>query len=160
MDTLGANAFSALFDSSAAIGAALSAGATATIPPAADRSKSSRAAVPSRNDRAYVATASDEIGGIVFARTLKQARRVGAERYTDGVVSQIICYRAPWADWCAPSGIVHASLLVEHGWTLQCRGCANDITLEWLTESELEPMDVIGIQDGDVFCCAACKSLS
>lgn len=157
MDTFGATAFSALFESSPAIGAASSGAVTARMARARAKSGSKSAKPAIKADRAYAALAG-ETGGIVFARTLKQARYIGARKYTDGVVEHIVCIRAKWADWCAPSGIVHASDMIERGWKFECRGCDNEISPEWLAESELATIDVIGTQDGDVFCCAACKS--
>lgn len=100
----------------------------------------------------------DEFGGVVFARNEKHAVRVGAAEYFDGerdCVAQV--WRAPWADWCAPSGIVPASLMVGEGWYFECSGCANTIQLDWLRESDLTADDVIGTQSGSVFCCAPCK---
>jgi len=111
-----------------------------------------------QTERAYVVLETGEnTGGIVFAKTLRQARRRGAEEFCDGEPAHVIAYRAKWADWCAPSGIVHASLMIEYGWRFECHGCANQITLEWLAESELTTDDVIGTQGSVVYCCAACK---
>lgn len=109
-------------------------------------------------ERAYVVLeAGENTGGIVFAKTLRQARRRGAATFADCEPEEVISYRAKWADWCAPSGIVHASLMIEYGWHFECHGCANEITLEWLAESELTTDDVIGTQGSIVYCCAACK---
>ncbi|KQV27881.1 hypothetical protein ASC97_05830 [Rhizobium sp. Root1203] len=41
---------------------------------------------------------------------------------------------------------------------MECHGCGNDISQEWLEESCLSTQDVIGVQGGRVFCCAPCKT--
>jgi hypothetical protein len=102
--------------------------------------------------------ADDNSGGIVFAKSAKQARRRGACEFGDGEPEHVIAYRAKWADWCAPSGIVHASLMIEYGWHFECHGCANRIDLDWLAENNLSTEDVIGTQGSVVYCCAHCKA--
>lgn len=110
-------------------------------------------------ERAYVVVeASENTGGIVFAKSAKQARRRGACEFADGEPEHVLAYRAKWADWCAPSGIVHASLMIEYGWHFECHGCANKIDLDWLAENSLSTQDVLGIQGSVVYCCAECKA--
>jgi len=110
-------------------------------------------------ERAYVVLeAGENTGGIIFAKTNRQARRRGAQEFCDGEPEHVVTYRAKWADWCAPSGIVHASLMIEYGWHFECHGCANRIDLDWLAENNLSTEDVIGTQGSLVYCCAACKT--
>jgi hypothetical protein len=111
----------------------------------------------STSPRAYlVREAATDNGGIVFAKTLRQARRDGARDYADGDEAHVICFRAKWADWCAPAGIVQASLLVEYGWRFECTGCTEEISLDTVTARGLSVDDVIGVQNGPIYCCAAC----
>lgn len=107
---------------------------------------------------AYAVTENDEnTGSIYFARHAISARRRGADEYGDGELSAVSCRRAPWADWCADAGFVPASLMIGHGWHFECHGCGQHIDDDFLREAGLSTDDVIGIQDGPVFCCARCK---
>lgn len=111
-----------------------------------------------RKMKAYaVLETCENTGGIVFARHAVTARRHGSCQYSDGDFQSVSCRRAPWADWCADSGIVPASLMIDHGWHFECSGCGSTVDRDYLDENSLSLEDVIGIQDSQVFCCPACK---
>lgn len=128
--------------------------------------------------KAYAVTESfEDTGGIVFARHAVTARRVGACEYADSDFSNVSCRRAPWADHCADTGIVPASLMVECGWHFECFGCGrridSDLPDAWENESydaparelvlarrryrKWKPSHVIGTQHSAVFCDQQCK---
>ncbi len=108
---------------------------------------------------AYAVTENDDnTGAIYFARHDIVARKAGANDWAGGELSYVTCRRAPWADWCADSGIVHASLMIDHGRHFECHGCGATIDEDFLAEEGLTTDDVIGTQHGRIFCCARCKA--
>lgn len=125
--------------------------------------------------KAYAVTEKyEDSGAIYFARYDIPARRMGADEYGDGELSNVTCRRAAWADHCAETGIVPVSLMVEHGWHFECTGCGIriDADLRLFYEENIDdveftdralsykdwtPDDIIGHQHSAVFCNAACE---
>lgn len=104
------------------------------------------------NEKAFVVLEEMEgTGGIVFAKTNAQARRIGSETYADGDFDMVTCRRAPYADHCVSTGRVPVSLLIENGWHFECAWSGMRIDLEALDELDLWPEDVVGDQDSLVF---------
>lgn len=93
----------------------------------------------------------ENTGGIVFAKTNAQARRIGASRFSDGDFDSVSCRRAPYADHCVGIGGVPASLLIENGWHFECSWSGERIDLDMLDERGLYVEDVVGDQEGLVF---------
>ncbi|MFZ3481652.1 hypothetical protein [Sphingomonas sp. 3-13AW] len=108
-------------------------------------------------------------GGVVFARRPDQARRLARDRYFGGEDYETTCRRAAWADRYV-GGEVPASDMIDNGWHFECSGCgrridadmadrhfesdecvASDRYKNWTTG------DVIGTQDGAVYCTARCQ---
>lgn len=109
--------------------------------------------------KAYAAQEDcEDTGGIVFAPTQKAARRAGANEFGDGDVDCWRASRAPWADTCVETGVVPASLMIEHNWRFECCGCGAAITEDFLADEGLPLSGVIGSQHTQVFCCQACQA--
>jgi len=108
---------------------------------------------------AFAVTEEDEgTGGIVFARHAIVARREGANEYAGGEFDYVSCRRASWADHCAESRVVPASLMIEHGWHFECGGCGNRIDEDYLAERDLRLEDVQGFQHTSVHCSPLCEA--
>lgn len=107
--------------------------------------------------KAFSVLETDEhTGGIVFAKSNIEARRVGAARYGGGEISGWRVERMKGLDKFAETG-VPASLLVWDGWHFECWGCGMRICDDTLTDSGRSPDDVVGKESGRVFCCHACR---
>ncbi|MBY0361833.1 MAG: hypothetical protein K2X45_07985 [Phreatobacter sp.] len=106
--------------------------------------------------KAYAVTEPDEgMGGIVFATSARDARRLGASMYSDGDPESVESTRAPWADEFAATGIVPAKAMVAAGWWLEDHWTGLKIDLDYLDEVGLTIDDVIGTQGGPAFACEA-----
>ncbi len=102
------------------------------------------AAPVKRPRRAYaVLEDSESTGGIVFARSNVEARRIGAAIYHDGEFSGRHCNRVPWADAYEPEGNVPASVCIDNGWHFECCGCGANIDSDWLYDNDLTIEGVI-----------------
>lgn len=109
--------------------------------------------------KAFAVTENDEsMGGIVFAKSAIAARRMGANQYADGEFAYVSCRRAKWADHCAETGIVPASLMIECGWHFECGSCGERVDSDWLYENDRDPEDVIGTQHSTVYCTPLCEA--
>ena len=74
--------------------------------------------------KAYIVQEEDEgTGGVVFAKTNAQARRIGAHEYGDGDWDSVVCRRAPWADEYVAAGHVPTRAYLQMGWYWECTGC-------------------------------------
>jgi len=93
----------------------------------------------------------ENMGGIVFAKTNAQARRMGAETFADGDFHNVTCRRAPYADHCAEDGHVSNTLLIDNGWHFECAWSGERIDQYTLQEKGLVSEDVIGHQHGLAF---------
>lgn len=65
----------------------------------------------------------ESTGGIVFAKTNAQARRLGASDFNAGEFDGLICNRAPEFDKYCP-GPVPREALFENGWYYECEECS------------------------------------
>lgn len=121
--------------------------------------------------KAYAVLETDEnTGGIVFATRPDQARRRATARFFGGDETETTCRREPWAD-VHVDGQVPAGKMVEQGWRFECSNCNRtidgDMADEYATPDEEEgiddryvgwkPTDVIGGQDGVVYCNVRCR---
>ena len=94
---------------------------------------------------------NENTGGIVFAKTNAQARRLGAGIFADGDFHSVSCRRAPFADHCAEDQIVSNALLIDNGWHFECAWTGERIDIDSLDERDLVPEDVTGTQHGLAF---------
>lgn len=105
--------------------------------------------------KAYAVQEEDEgTGGIVFAKTNAQARRIGANRFHeewDGVT----CRRATWADQYAP-GPVPFKAMFENGWWQECYGCGVRIEQDGYDDNgNYIDFDIVETAAG-IFCTPGC----
>lgn len=76
-----------------------------------------------RKPKAYkVLETTEDTGGIVYAKTNGQARRLGCETFGDGDFSGWTCHRAPEFDHLYPVGPDLVELF-HAGWFMDCREC-------------------------------------
>lgn len=99
----------------------------------------------------------ENTGGIIWAKTAVEARRIGADEYADGEFSNVSCRRAPWADPYFGKDLP-ISEMVAHGWNFECSGCGVRIDSDLLWERDLEYEDIIGHQHSLCFCTAVCEA--
>jgi hypothetical protein len=71
----------------------------------------------------------EHTGGIVFAKTNAQARRIGAGLYADGEFDGVECRRAPAFDVFSP-GPVSSLEMWRRGWWFEC-GCGRRLDSDW-----------------------------
>ena len=107
--------------------------------------------------KAYLVTEINEnIGGVVFAKSPVEARRIGASLYNDFEFAGLSVKRREDFDKYEESG-VPARLLIEEGWWFECWNCDNTINENYLEDEELFIDDVIGVVSGQVFCHRGCQ---
>jgi len=110
--------------------------------------------------RAWAVTEEDEgTGGIVFAKHGIVALKWGACQFGGGEWEYYKARRAAWADEFAESGVMPASVMVEHGWHFECTGCGILID-EYLWDRHRrfrnwKPEHVVGTQH-QVWCTPRC----
>lgn len=103
--------------------------------------------------KAFAVTDKDEgSGGVVFAKTNVEARRVGAAEFGDGDFAAFDCRRAPEFDRWASRGAVPLLALYEAGWWQECVGCERRIQQDW----DDEPLNPRETPRG-LYCTPACK---
>ena len=67
--------------------------------------------------RAYIVQETDEMtGGVIYAKTNAQARRLGANQFADDEFYSVICYRAPEFDGLERNPKAQTYLLLARGW--------------------------------------------
>ena len=101
-------------------------------------------------------------GGVVFAKGNIQARRQGANEYSDGEIKGMSVRRAKHLDQYEASRCVPASELIHDGWHFECSGCGvhiDEYALEHNDRYRLwTPDSVIGYTHSTVYCDAACEA--
>lgn len=108
---------------------------------------------------AFAITNTDGDGAILFAANEAAARkRANRDMVLDVLdADDIKVSRAPYADAYANSGVVPASVMIEHGWRLECAACGKTFDSDRLHELGLPISGVEGQQHGAVYCSAAAK---
>lgn len=106
--------------------------------------------------KAYAVQEEDEgTGGIVFAKTNAQARRIGANRF-DNEWDGVTCRRAAWADQYAP-GPVPFKVMFENGWWRECDGCGVRIEQNGY-DADGNTIDFDIVDDGPrTYCTPTCR---
>jgi len=138
-----------------------------TLPPSEDRAVAADAAepevsavpasIPSALKAYAVLEEFENTGGIVYAKSAIEARRIGANEYADGDFSAVSCKRAPWADRYIGKGLpIH--IMVENGWHFDCQGCGRRIDSDYLWETDRQPEDIVGHQHSACYCDAVCEA--
>lgn len=108
--------------------------------------------------KAYAVQEEDEgTGGVVFAKSSAEARRLGAARFGDGDFNWGKARRLPWADGFAP-GPVPAKAMIDHGWWYECAHCHRRIEdgAEDAESGEPVAFDVVETEAGHVYCAPKC----
>ncbi|HEU4682958.1 MAG TPA: hypothetical protein VFS39_00465 [Nitrospira sp.] len=95
-------------------------------------------------------------GGIIFAKSAIEARKIGANEWNDGELAGMTVRRRKDLDQFAGSGVPF-SLLIDEGWWGECTGCGGHIDEWFLYDRGLTSSDVIGTLNAAIFCCQSCK---
>lgn len=106
---------------------------------------------------AYSYLETDEsTGGIVFAQSNIEARRIGANLLDmDGIGGMEVKRRAD-LDKYEASG-VPAWMLVSEGWHFECCGCGMSIDDCTMEDAGLPVTGVVGVESGRIYCSHACR---
>ena len=108
--------------------------------------------------KAYSVLETDEnTGGIVFAKSNVEARRIGANLFNNGEFGGLSVARRPDLDAYEPTG-VPAAVLVEDGWHFECFGCGMRIETSNLEEMGRNAEHVVGFEGRPIYCCHACRA--
>lgn len=107
--------------------------------------------------KAYSYLETDEYtGGIVFASSNIEARRIGANLLNMDGIGGIEVKRRPDLDQYAATG-VPARVLVAEGWRFECFGCGRSIDDCNMDDAGLPISGVVGYEQGAIYCCHACR---
>lgn len=111
--------------------------------------------------KAYVVTSEDGADGdrscVEFAKHNVVARREGAQ-YLDSEFEYVTCRRAAEFDDLAP-GPVPPTVLIDHGWRFECRGCYQIVENDPYDRETGDPIEQDPVDYGDmVFCTPECKA--
>jgi hypothetical protein len=110
--------------------------------------------------QAYIVQDGESLeGGVLFASSAVEARRIGADLFGGGDLRGMIVRRAHWADQYAATG-VPARELVAFGWQFECAGCDRTINAGQLANRGIAIDAIVGVDGGDVFCCDSCQMLA
>lgn len=95
----------------------------------------------------------ESTGGIVFAKSNAQARRLGAEEHADGDFFGVTCKRAPQFDKFAERGFVTPLDLYFDGWWHHCANCETKLADgEYLDDDEDKPQPTPILHKGELYC--------
>lgn len=107
--------------------------------------------------RAYSYNETDEwSGGIVFARSNIEARRLGANLLHMDEIAGLTVQRRPDLDKYEATG-VPARVLIEGGWWFECHGCGLQISDCGMEDAGLPLSGVVGKSHGAVYCSHQCR---
>lgn len=103
---------------------------------------------------AFAIMNKDGEGSILFAAHEKAALKRAKRDMVLGVEDEsgIAVVRAPYADAYAKTGAVPASVMIAHGWRLDCAACGKRFDADHLAAKGLPIDGVQGIQHGPVYC--------
>lgn len=106
---------------------------------------------------AYSYMETDEwTGGIVFAKSNIEARRIGANLLNMDEIGGMQVNRRKDLDRFEATG-VPASLLVSQGWRFECHGCGLRLDDYSLEDARLPVSGVVGVESGRIYCCHTCR---
>lgn len=107
--------------------------------------------------KAYSVQEEDEnTGGIVFAKSNVEARRIGSSRFGDGDFNWGKARRAPGFDRYAPGPVPFVAMFAA-GWWQECRGCGVTIR-EGECDDDCNEIafDIVEVGDG-IYCRPSCR---
>lgn len=96
------------------------------------------------NLKAYVWQEEDEgTGGVVFAKSGVEARRLGASQFGGGDFNEGAARRAPWADAYVATKHVPLDVMLDNGWWFDCYQCGERISEDHESDdgSEQSPIE-------------------
>jgi hypothetical protein len=99
-------------------------------------------------------------GGVVFAKTNLEARKIAANEWNDGELGGLSVRRATDLDEYAETNRVPAwKLIVNHGWSWEdgCSYCGQSLNYDDLQDAGKDPCDVVGFDGFHVYCNEDCK---
>lgn len=106
---------------------------------------------------AYSYLETDEFsGGIVFARSNIEARRLGANLLNMDEIGGMQVTRRKDLDKYEGTG-VPARELVAEGWWFECHGCGMRINDCALDDAGLPISGIVGTQGRSIYCCHTCR---
>jgi len=106
---------------------------------------------------AYTYNETDEwSGGVVFARSNIEARRLGANLLNMDEIAGLSVQRRPDLDEYVDTG-VPARVLVEEGWWFECHGCWLRLDDCGMEDAGLPVSGIVGYEQGRVYCSHACR---
>lgn len=106
---------------------------------------------------AYSYLETDEFtGGIVFANSNIEARRIGSNLLDRDEIGGMAVNRRKDLDKYEQTG-VPAWLLISQGWHFECFGCGMRIDDCGLEDAHLPVTGVVGKESGNVYCCHTCR---
>ncbi|MBV7408715.1 hypothetical protein [Maritimibacter sp. DP1N21-5] len=106
---------------------------------------------------AYSYLETDEFtGGIVFAKSNIEARRIGANLLNMDDIGGMEVKRRKDLDRFEETG-VPAWLLVSEGWRFECLGCGMQINEDEMEDAGLPVTGIVGVEHGHIYCCHVCR---
>lgn len=107
--------------------------------------------------RAYSYLETDEYtGGIVFAASNIEARRIGANLLNMDGIGGLEVKRRPDLDQYEATG-VPARVLAQQGWHFECHGCGVRIDDCSMEDAGLPLSGIVGYEQGAIYCSHACR---
>lgn len=95
-------------------------------------------------------------GGIVFAKSNIEARRLGANLLNMDDIGGMEVKRRKDLDKYEGKG-VPAWLLVSDGWHFECHGCGMRIDDCSMEDASLPITGIVGAESGAIYCCHTCR---
>lgn len=106
---------------------------------------------------AYSYLETDEYtGGIIFAKSNVEARRLGANLLNMDDIGGLEVRRRKDLDKYEATG-VPAWLLVSEGWHFGCHGCGMRIDDCSMEDASLPITGIVGTESGAIYCCHTCR---
>jgi hypothetical protein len=107
--------------------------------------------------KAFMYQETDEwTGGIVFAGSNIEARRIGANLLDRDGIGGMSVHRRADLDRYESEG-VPARVLVADGWWFECSGCGMRVDEDNLIDEGMSTAGVVGVEGGRVYCCHTCQ---
>jgi hypothetical protein len=95
----------------------------------------------------------ENTGGIIFARSNIEARKIGASEWNEGEIGGCQCRRAPLLDKYAGVPVSGVDMIMHYGWWIECSGCGRKVDADAIEYDGLDPIDA---GHESVWCCKRC----
>lgn len=100
--------------------------------------------------------ADERPGGIYFAKSNVEARRMLADEYADGEFAGLTVQRAPGLDKYEDDGAVPMAVMIGYGWWTECSNCYQRLSEDQLDEDGKDYTNVVGHLGQMCFCDQGC----